>query len=344
MTTAKKTKKSEPVSESGIVPAGESSVSNRTPEVIAAEIRSIDQQARQYVIQSAIEIGRKLSEAKELVAHGEWGAWLKDNVNYSQSTANNFMRISAEYAKSQTFANLNYSQAVALLSVPAEERELFVEENNVAEMSTRELQAAIKEKQELERQLEEERKRIKAEQLAREEEKGQREALYAQYQTEMELRKKFQDELIAAQEAAAVAPAEAGSAADKAKAAQLRKAEKALSESQQRIAALEADMKSKEEELNAKVEAAIKEREKELAEQARKREEDAAKQVADLQEQLRKNNNTAAIKVKVHFESLLSTFNELTVAVLSLENEEQKKAISGRIAALCDEMKVKLQG
>ncbi|MNO15496.1 hypothetical protein D3C76_51620 [compost metagenome] len=343
MTVRKAAKKQE--ASVNVVTTSESAIATRTPEVIAAEIRSIDQQARQYVLQSAIEIGRKLAEAKEIVSHGEWGSWLKDNVNYSQSTANNFMRVSSEYANSQTFGNLNYSQAVALLSVPAEEREQFAEENNVADMSTRELQAAIKEKQELERQLEEERERIKTEQLAREEEQTQRELLRTKYQELLEERQKLESDLAAAQEEANKPAKSASSGSDAAKSkTELRKAEKALSESQKRITDLEAEMKAKEDELNAKVEAAMKDREKEFAEQARKQQEEAAKQIADLQEQLRKNNNTAALKVKVHFESLLSTFNDLTVAVLSLENEEQKKAISGRIAALCDEMKVKIQG
>ncbi|MGG1613497.1 DUF3102 domain-containing protein [Paenibacillus phoenicis] len=343
MTTAKKTKKTESVQVPSVVAPGEKAISNRTPEVIAAEIRSIDQQARKYVLQSAIEIGEKLIEAKELVAHGEWGAWLKDNVNYSQSTANNFMNVAREYknTNSQALANLSYTQAVALLSVPAGERETFAEENNVAEMSSRELQAAIKEKQELERLLAEERERVKQEQLAREEEKEQREALYAQYRSELELRQKMQEDLAAAQ--AAVLEAEKGTGKPDAKTkTELRKAEKALSESQQRIAALEVEMKAKEDELNAKVEKAVKAREKELADQARKREEEAAKQVAALEEELRKNNNKAAIAVKFHFDSLVSTFKELAAALATIENEEQKKAISGRIAALCDEMKAKL--
>lgn len=342
MTTAKKTKKPDSAPEASIVATGEKAISNRTPEVIAAEIRSIDQQARQYVLQSAIEIGRKLAEAKELVSHGEWGSWLKENVNYSQSTANNFMRISTEYANSQTLVNLNYSQAVALLSIPAEEREQFAQEKNVSDMSTRELQAAIKEKQELERQLEVEREKIKKEQLAREEEQNQRELLRTNYQKLLEERQKLEADLTAAQEAAKQ-PDKPASTDAKTK-TELRKAEKALSESQQRLAALEAEMKAKEEELEAKVESALKEREKELAEQARKREEEAAKQVAALEEELRKNNNKAAIAVKFHFDSLVNTFKELNGALATLENEEQKKAISGRIATLCDEMKVKLQG
>lgn len=129
-------------------------VINRTPEVIAAEINSIKEQTRKVVLYNSIEIGRKLVEAKELVPHGEWGNWLEEAVDYSKSTANNLMKIFEEYGstqitlldnnlKSQAFGNLNYSQAVLLLGLPSEEREKFVEENKVDEMSTRELKKAI---------------------------------------------------------------------------------------------------------------------------------------------------------------------------------------------------------
>ena len=129
-------------------------VVNRTPEVIAAEINSIKEQTRKVVLYNSIEIGRKLVEAKELVPHGEWGNWLEEAVDYSKSTANNLMKIFEEYGsdqitllddnlKSQTFGNLNYSQAVLLLGLPSEDREKFVEDNKVDEMSTRELKKAI---------------------------------------------------------------------------------------------------------------------------------------------------------------------------------------------------------
>lgn len=129
-------------------------VVNRTPEVIAAEINSIKEQTRKVVLYNSIEIGRKLVEAKELVPHGEWGNWLEEAVDYSKSTANNLMKIFEEYGsdqitllddnlKSQAFGSLNYSQAVLLLGLPSEDREKFVEENKVDEMSTRELKKAI---------------------------------------------------------------------------------------------------------------------------------------------------------------------------------------------------------
>lgn len=44
----------------------------RTPEIVAAEIRQIADQTRKMVLNSSIEIGKRLCEAKEMVPHGEW--------------------------------------------------------------------------------------------------------------------------------------------------------------------------------------------------------------------------------------------------------------------------------
>lgn len=141
----------------------------RTPEIIAAEINYITQKTRETVLAGAIEIGRRLVEAKELVPHGQWEQWLRENVSYSQSTANNLMAVFREYGGGQQslfqranpaeIADLSYSKAVALLVLPREQREEFLEQNPVAGMSTRQLQAAIKEaKEQLEQSIEERQK------------------------------------------------------------------------------------------------------------------------------------------------------------------------------------------
>ena len=136
----------------------------RTPEIVAAEINSIKFQTRNVLLFNSIEIGKRLTEAKEMMEHGQFGKWLAEAVDYSQSTANNLMKIYEQYgadqgalfgdnSKSQTFGNLSYSQAVALLGIPAEEREQFIEDNNAAELSIRELKAKIKEYEEKNKQL-----------------------------------------------------------------------------------------------------------------------------------------------------------------------------------------------
>ncbi|QXE20433.1 DUF3102 domain-containing protein [Clostridium sp. 001] len=137
---------------------------NRDVTLIAAEINNIKEKTRKMVLYNSIEIGRRLVEAKQMLAHGEWGKWLKESVDYSQRTANNLMRIFQEYgadqitligdnSKSQAFANLSYSQAIALLEIPEDEREGFIEKNDVENMSTRELQKLIKENHKLENKL-----------------------------------------------------------------------------------------------------------------------------------------------------------------------------------------------
>ena len=139
--------------------------SSQRLQQLAVEIITFDRQAKITAVSCAIEIGERLLEAKELVPHGEWGKWLKENVNYSQSTANNFMRLYREYgsdqgslfttvANSQAIMNLDVSKALALTVLPAEEREEFVAEHDVENMSTRELKDALQENKELKRQLE----------------------------------------------------------------------------------------------------------------------------------------------------------------------------------------------
>lgn len=137
----------------------------RTPHIIATEINSIKRQTQVIMLQACIEIGRRLVEAKELVPHGEWSEWLEKTVDYSQRTASNFMRLYEEYgnsqaslfdfSNSQALAKLSYTQAVALLGIPSYEREQFIEEHDVESMSTRELQQAIKERDEAQRKLKE---------------------------------------------------------------------------------------------------------------------------------------------------------------------------------------------
>ncbi len=131
----------------------------RDIEIVTNEINSLLSQAQCLLLTFAIEIGRRLVEAKSLLPHGEWGSWLRDKVGFSQSSANNYMKIFEEYGdeqitlfgavpKSQTLGNLPYTKALKLLALPSEEREEFVQEQNVAEMSTRDLDAAIKERNE----------------------------------------------------------------------------------------------------------------------------------------------------------------------------------------------------
>ncbi len=145
-------------------------VPGRDIGTVTAEIRLIVRDTQQMLLAAAVKIGQRLVEAKEMVPYGEWGRYLKDEVEFSQSTANNFMRLYEEYGSkeyslfsgpdSQALGNLTYTKALRLLALPAEVRESFAEENNVGAMSTRELEKAIRERDA------EKAKRLEAEEAA----------------------------------------------------------------------------------------------------------------------------------------------------------------------------------
>ena len=111
--------------------------------------------------EAILTIGRGLIEAKGLLPHGEWLPWLTERVEFSERSAQNFMRLAREYANPQTLADLGASKALTLLALPAEEREEFIsavhvvdgEEKTTAEMTSRELAQAIREKEQAQADL-----------------------------------------------------------------------------------------------------------------------------------------------------------------------------------------------
>lgn len=121
--------------------SGEMINAGRTLEQVTNGIRMLSGQ----MVANACQIGKLLTEAKAMVGHGGWGEYLEKEVSYSQSTANNFMRLFEEYGEfgpnSQTIANFGPSKALALLALPAEQREQFAEEHK--DDSVRQLKAEI---------------------------------------------------------------------------------------------------------------------------------------------------------------------------------------------------------
>lgn len=133
----------------------------RTPDIIGAEIRGLTQQAKTMTLWFGIEIGRRLTEAKALLEHGQWLPYLKEQTEFSQPSASRLMRLYDEYGAKQTSlfgAELNYStlnnlsisNALRLLAVPEDEREEFALEHDVEHMSARELDELIKQRDEAE--------------------------------------------------------------------------------------------------------------------------------------------------------------------------------------------------
>ena len=116
----------------------------RDIETITSEILSLKKTAGDAIL----AIGHRLIEAKSLLAHGEWLPWLTEQVEFSERSAQNFMRLAREWSNPQTLADLGAAKALVLLALPEPEREAFLAEVPAEDMSVRELEKAIRERNE----------------------------------------------------------------------------------------------------------------------------------------------------------------------------------------------------
>lgn len=119
-------------------------------EKTTAEILILKDQTAQNII----EIGKRLIKVKENLEHGEFTEWLKQKVDISHRTANNFMKVATTFSNSQAIANLGSTKLFLLAGLEEEERQEVMQENNVEDMTTRELEKIVKEKKQIKEQLE----------------------------------------------------------------------------------------------------------------------------------------------------------------------------------------------
>ena len=94
----------------------------RDIEVITQEILDAKRRGGEAIL----TIGRCLTEAKQTIPHGEWLPWLNERVEFSERTARNFMRLSREWSNHVVGG----------------------EEKTVIDMTSRELERAIRERKE----------------------------------------------------------------------------------------------------------------------------------------------------------------------------------------------------
>lgn len=319
---------------------------------VTAEIKFLHKQANQFLISSAIEIGRRLVEAKSMLSHGEWGPWLEKEVEYSQSQANDLMRIYREYGtgqdsffgNSQAIEKLPYTKALRLLTLPAEERAEFVEKNDVDAMSTRQLEQALKD-------LEEAKKR-EAEALAAADD-AKAAAIDAQsvqraVQGELD-RAKAQTEMLRlradeAENKAEKAKTEAAELAEKLKKARadLKDAQKAAQNpviSQDQMAKLRQEAEAQAAmEAEAKAKKAVENAEKK-AKQAQQ-EAETARSALEKARAAQKTSDSNVAVFKVIFDQTQQDFNRLSGALKKVEvaSPETAANLKTAIGAMLDKM------
>lgn len=238
----------------------------RSIEIITAEIWLYKQQAGAAIL----EIGRRLIEAKSMLNHGEWLPWLEEKVEFSEATAQRFMRLAREYSNPSPVTDLGASKALILLALPASEREEFATEKHtvngtektVSEMSRRELETVIRERDEarkqveeiqsdMETQLEEAENRAKGFEMKLNAAKDKAAADLEQAESEIaELRSQLDDllaapkdtaaEIVIDQDAINAAAAQAKKETEEKLRSKIDKAEKAKAKAEQELSALKA--------------------------------------------------------------------------------------------------------
>ena len=98
-------------------------------------------------LQGALTIGVCLMEAKEQLGRGKWLPWLQ-KMKISSTYAERRMRLAAEIPPESPLAALNYSQAMAMMALPAGERESFAQEHDIQEKTAAEIRQLIRERDE----------------------------------------------------------------------------------------------------------------------------------------------------------------------------------------------------
>lgn len=96
-------------------------------KVAKTAIREINQlhddinDAGRTMLDKAIRIGELLTDVKDSLDHGKWLVWLHANVEFSQQTASNYMRVFRERDKLKLLTVSNLTDAYALLAEPKAE-------------------------------------------------------------------------------------------------------------------------------------------------------------------------------------------------------------------------------
>lgn len=323
----------------------------RDIEAITTEIIQLKQDAGNAII----GIGQRLIEAKAMLSHGEWLPWLTERVEFSESTAQRFMRLAREWSNPSVLTDLGATKALTLLALPPEERESFMAENNVIDMTSRELEKAIRERDEARtaaeaaqadaRSAEESRAQMEADmrtlegihRAAQESEAQARDAL-AKAQAELkELRERPVD--VAVQpvvDEAAVAKAREDAIAEMQ--AKVDKAEAAAEKAEKKRKEAESALKK------ADAAAALLRRDAENAAETQRRAEKAEQALADARKQLAnaaKSAGQAAISsdadltsFKFLFDQAQGQVNQLHGLLLKVRGRDETAAVKLREALL----------
>jgi chromosome segregation ATPase len=297
----------------------------RPLELIEAEINFYKAQTANGII----EIGKRLIEAKEQVAHGEWSIWLKEKVDFSQETARRFMKIAEEFSNSTALGNLPVTKIYALLDVPSDQREEFAQQHDLEEMTTREVEKAVKEwKQRFDN----------AKRIADEKEEEAKRLQAALDKKRIELRDET-GKLQLLQQKNKDLQVELKKATESGDTAQIEKLRQRLKESDEAWRAAEARIDELEEQLKRKP------IEVQAVETIEKVPDEIQKELDELRRKAAQPVNDAAQRYKVYFDIIVDNYKKLLSTLSELQQTDPagyvkyRKATAGMLVKLGEQVK-----
>lgn len=318
---------------------------------IVIEINAIRRQTMTQMLYASVEIGRLLCEAKEKMPHGSFGAWLSDNFSYSQSTANNLMRLFKNYGEPdqldmffaegeriELFGNLTPSQAIALLGLPEPERKEFVQTHDMENTSVRDIEAEVKARKEAEKKIEE----LEGNLAAKEDEKAAAQSMIEALEKELERAK------------AEVLKVDAKAEADRIKEEKKKLKEKMEKELEKKLAGAKAELEAKlteEQKKNGELEKKMTSLVHDTKETLKKEYDD---QIAALEERARqaeakleRAGNSLVQKFALVFEQLQNDYKALVSIIDDVRregDEESAGKLSGALEKILDRMRAQAEG
>ncbi len=90
------------------------------------------------------ELARVFTEAKEVIPHGEFENWVKENTNLSLRTTQNMMAAYRRFGGMPQIENMGQAKTFRLLPLPEGAEEDFLKTHDVENMTAREVEKAVK--------------------------------------------------------------------------------------------------------------------------------------------------------------------------------------------------------
>ena len=117
---------------------------NSSPAILDGLAKEAQYYATSFT-NSILQLGRVLCEAKQLVEHGKWIDWVRDNTGFSTRTAQQFMSAYNRFGNNEKARQIgDRSKLIKMLALPAGAEDDFMDNNDVSAMSTREVDEAVR--------------------------------------------------------------------------------------------------------------------------------------------------------------------------------------------------------